>query len=917
MTAQGSQALQPPDIAATDDVLLLELAHFASCTCDEEYRDTAPLLARLRDDETAVKDAWWFEIRAQRRYSVKKAAGLPPPPPLLRQGDPALLRRDGGTVRFGFCASPPPELAPAATAAAARGADELERFLRASKIGVERNVSAPSMLEFLFVRADFEANAWVWVENEGPSPVQHAPALDVLRGLVPLSGLSEAAPACIDDRLPPQMVAAAAHIVTAFEHVSLARRGALQEALLQAVTADKMSGDHAMDAGWADSALVPSLRLAGPGPRFAALLGLWFIHIFNRDLDTKGQLWRSVTADGTSFAPFVEWMLTRMVRQSDNVTAAAAFCGACVIVVLTPGWEAGAMAAARALFNAMRFLNASIPGDYASMATQSYGAVCSALHKLLCHVAPVETKSEQTPHSLASWRLTPALALMLVTPRWAPNTVRAPERGRDMTFWNSLLDAAQTFSQAATAGLLDESTASKAMRHVGRLFRAAAAAPALEGTSLHSQGAVIQENVLWKSAHAAALFVQLAKNSSRDERFGKWLIRYWLMPAAYTGAAKQRAMRCGIAPEPMRHCKCARCVPGRADCHCSVSDVFQLQLFTGIAARLAFEFPGSRALAARTMAYLTQNRPIPSNDVALAAARAAIILTVQKARVDASVWAGAVGERRRDAAIAAVSRARNRRTALAGLKLSPPIRDDCDEADLLLDLDATVAAARIDAGGWPTSDDEDENTALVPYLLDRALCALTGDCGADGRPAKDVTAAAAAAAEAAAAALLAEEEAGASVAQPSSTAGKKKRPGSSARKRAAATAATEPVSDAPAQASPDELSAACDVETQRPAVPTTPPAAPPASEPDAAIEELFPWLALGDAAPCEQDAAHEDDGLCIICLDAERSTPLPGCADAHAPVLCATCAAAMCARAAQQAVCPWCSAPCAAAAAVP
>jgi hypothetical protein len=88
---------------------------------------------------------------------------------------------------------------------------------------------------------------------------------------------------------------------------------------------------------------------------------------------------------------------------------------------------------------------------------------------------------------------------------------------------------------------------------------------------------------------------------------------------------------------------------------------------------------------------------------------------------------------------------------------------------------------------------------------------------------------------------------------------------------------------------------------------------------DEVLAQLFPWMALHAAPaappaaaalalpPSHEDEAHEDDGLCVCCLDAERDTPLAGCADAHPPVMCAACAVLLCARAAP--ACPLCRAP--------
>jgi hypothetical protein len=82
---------------------------------------------------------------------------------------------------------------------------------------------------------------------------------------------------------------------------------------------------------------------------------------------------------------------------------------------------------------------------------------------------------------------------------------------------------------------------------------------------------------------------------------------------------------------------------------------------------------------------------------------------------------------------------------------------------------------------------------------------------------------------------------------------------------------------------------------------------------EAQLAALFPWMALRDEplpAPTPQqpqDEAHEDDGLCICCLDAPRDTALPGCAGAHPPAVCGGCAALLLSAAAP--ACPLCRAP--------
>ena len=82
----------------------------------------------------------------------------------------------------------------------------------------------------------------------------------------------------------------------------------------------------------------------------------------------------------------------------------------------------------------------------------------------------------------------------------------------------------------------------------------------------------------------------------------------------------------------------------------------------------------------------------------------------------------------------------------------------------------------------------------------------------------------------------------------------------------------------------------------------------------AAVEALFPWLSMAQeavsAAAAPMDAPHEDDELCVICLDAPRDTPLAGCGAAHPAALCADCARRLLAPGGTQpAVCPLCRAP--------
>ena len=269
------------------------------------------------------------------------------------------------------------------------------------------------------------------------------------------------------------------------------------------------------------------------------------------------------------------------------------------------------------------------------------------------------------------------------------------------------------------------------------------------------------------------------------------------------------------------------------------------------------------------------------------------------------------------------------------------------------------------------SDNEDgepprvtSRTESTPALVARALRALSGKSSEDMEARR-------AAADAAAASLLAELE-GETRSAAAASAKKKKKKKKGAAKIAAPKAAG-PASDAeesddeaavgdegpadviaalsaPAAAQPPPAPAAAPAEAPQPAaleggkcgaprprgrlgaMPcgcgdaacATPASHAAPARADAAIAELFPWLSMQDeqtpaaqpAAPPAKpaapivDAPHEDDDLCVICLDEPRDTPLAGCGAAHPPVLCAACAARVLTAAAP--VCPLCRAPTAA-----
>ncbi len=58
---------------------------------------------------------------------------------------------------------------------------------------------------------------------------------------------------------------------------------------------------------------------------------------------------------------------------------------------------------------------------------------------------------------------------------------------------------------------------------------------------------------------------------------------------------------------------------------------------------------------------------------------------------------------------------------------------------------------------------------------------------------------------------------------------------------------------------------------------------------------------------CDADEAHEDDELCVYCLDAPRDTPMSGCVGVHPPAVCSFCAARLLSGPSPS--CPLCRAP--------
>ena len=263
----------------------------------------------------------------------------------------------------------------------------------------------------------------------------------------------------------------------------------------------------------------------------------------------------------------------------------------------------------------------------------------------------------------------------------------------------------------------------------------------------------------------------------------------------------------------------------------------------------ALRHAGSRVLAARLVAYLLQQSDEAREALAAAGATRAVHGALMEARA---------------AAIAAARRS-GRETRVS--PNDPGGGDDPPESETF-------------DPQYRTPHEDTDGASLC--IIDAALAALSGTSPTDARTA---------AAEKAAAELLAEEEA---AAQKKEKQGAKKK-GSSARRRAAAAqaAAAAPASEEVAGAAEAVDEAAMAAALSRASI--TPPAAAPAS--GAALQHV--------SAAATYDVPHEDDDLCVVCLDGPREAALGSCA--HPPALCCFCVARLLAT--DVPTCPLCRAP--------
>lgn len=406
--------------------------------------------------------------------------------------------------------------------------------------------------------------------------------------------------------------------------------------------------------------------------------------------------------------------------------------------------------------------------------------------------------------------------------------------------------------------------------------------------------------VLERLSHVVDLMIAHPESASLQ----RWVIYYGLLPVA----RRQLSLRRRKAGK--QYCRRACCAARGLGVPELLTMLLQKRDNTSAMRQLAAAFEAhaeTRVFGARLLVYVAQANPASLELLKQAPSSKLMMSVLEAARKSAAAAAVRLTAAERVAADAAA------------------FESDDDE-----NTDGAPNCTR------PASDRRDERLAII----EAALAVLSGGPAAEAERE--------AAAERAAASLLAEEEAE-KARQPAAGGG----PGKKSKKKSAAKgkgAAPLPRKAAPAVAAArpsagsdsDDGDAAMDESAMAaalartkqgaaaktpaaktplppaPAPPPPPPAAQPAQKQKqqqqpasvAATAAVTPPLAALSLRPSPPpDAAHEDDTLCLICLDAERDTPLPGCETAHAPVLCAPCVVRLLTRPGAAATCPLCRAP--------
>ena len=395
-----------------------------------------------------------------------------------------------------------------------------------------------------------------------------------------------------------------------------------------------------------------------------------------------------------------------------------------------------------------------------------------------------------------------------------------------------------------------------------------------------SEQLVERLRIVVKWMHGSTVYVALVR----------WLIRYGLVPLARFEMQSRRNTPVG------HYCARACCAARGPGAATTLTVLLQVSGALRRVATVISTHASVRALGARLVAYLVQENA--GNRVTLMASPEGVELlrALQAARCS---------------------------TILLDEFVAGCDRGAADDAGFDTDDGITCNGA---PGCTRTPADDCCSEPLA--TVEAAIGALTGE------PVS--LAAREAAAERAAASLLAEEEAdkasksGTGASGPGKKSKKKSKPKSTASKAAAAqpapaaSAAAEPpaVDDVGSESDDavDEAAMAAALARSRqgaaksaakmPARQAGAPAT--AREPEqgvAAAASSLASLSLRPSASPPADEPHEDDTLCLICLDAPRDTPLPGCETAHAAVLCAPCVVRLLTGPTGAATCPLCRAP--------
>jgi len=385
-----------------------------------------------------------------------------------------------------------------------------------------------------------------------------------------------------------------------------------------------------------------------------------------------------------------------------------------------------------------------------------------------------------------------------------------------------------------------------------------------------------------ESAAAAVDAAASRWGAAATEELQRWTLTYVHLSAAF---AELQPRSAGVPT----FCRCSACAPpATAGCAAGTYNaLYRSNALPGLVASLE-RSPRSRRAVSRLLVLLTRGVCAKAE----AARRLLSILGGPEALMAALLASAGGAAKGRGSSGAGSRSAEAALEAAAARCVGDADEPAAEDGESLSESESAVATGAEAAARVKTTQ----------RLLSLALCSLAGvEPAVVHARARREAAAREAAAEAAAAELLAGEAGLPPTAMvvatpPPASSGKKKGLSGSERKKrqaaAAATAATAAaVETATAEDPPAEALSAPLASLSMTGLP--------ANDMPMDLGALFPWLAQPQSEPASPpasqppppppDARHEDDGICIICLDNERSSALPNCA--HPPVLCGGCLA--------------------------